>query len=473
MNPFRWLKWSFAERATFFGHEHSGSLAFFRVTYCLIYAITLFLEAADWDSFYEKREYFATPLFALVSDEPISFETFKALRYTLLTALVAGAAGFFTRPALLVAAVTFFLYEGTHLGFTKPRDSDYTYHLTNLSAFFFFILAFAPGVARHGFDSWRRGERGAIAIPEWPRKAMLGMLCFAYFGAGYQRLIANPMWIDGSTLQAYLLDKHIRYDGIDIGYWIAQHWELCVVFSVFTMALEFFYPVVLFFPRWKVPFLIGGLMLHAGIYATMRINFFVYFVYNYLLLVEWRWVAGLLRTIGHRAAEFVALPAPNATVPRGQRIACVGCIGLQLACVLGQVEAWPFSDFRVFRDRRNPAEVSVLFFARPGEEGGEPAWFPWRKQTQFRRVVTSEPERLIRHSAKPENAGEKDAMVRRALVKIQSALGEAEPATFAKIGHIRVFERRAVVNPETGQYEILQRFIADVPSPVREANDGG
>lgn len=462
MNPFRFVTRAFGERATFFGYEHSGSLSFFRFSYCLIFAVTLFLEASDWDSFFEKREYFPTPLFEIVSSEPISLETFRAVRWILLTSLVAGAVGLFTRPALWIAAICFFVYEGTHLGFTKPRDSEYAYHLTNLSAFFFFILAVAPGVDRHGIDAWRKREASPIAIPEWPRKAMLGMLCFAYFGAGYQRLLANPMWIDGHTLQAYLFDKHIRYDGIPEGLWVAERWELCVVFSVFTMALELLYPIVLFFPRWKVPFLIGGLMLHGGIYATMRINFFVYFVYNYLLLVDWKWVAWTIAAAKRRAFAWIEPAAPAAPIPPGQRVACVGFILLQLGCVLAQVEAWPFSDFRVFRDRRNPAEVSVLFFAKPTEADGEPDWFPWRKQTQFRRVVTSTPERLIRHSDRPENAERRDSMLSEAKVRIQRALFEAEPETMSKHGKLRVFERRVVKDPESGDFTIRERFVFDV-----------
>lgn len=465
MNPFRWIAGAFRERATFFGYEHSGSLSFFRFSYCLIYAVTLFLEAADWDSFYVKREYSPTPLFEMISSEPISFEAFRILRWILLTSLVSAAVGLFTRPALWIVAITFVLYEGTHLGFTKPLNSDYTYHLTNLSAFFFFILAAAPGVARHGVDAWRKGETAPIAVPEWPRKAMLGMLCFAYFGAGYQRLLANPMWIDGHTLQAYLFDKHIRYDGIPMGLWVAERWELCVVFSVFTMALELLYPIVLFFPRWKLPFLIGGLMLHGGIYATMRINFFVYFVYNYLLLIDWKWVACTIAMLKRKAFHWVEPPAPATPIPFGQRFACFAWIALQLGCVLAQVEAWPFSDFRVFRDRRNPAEVSVLFFAKPGEVDGEPDWFPWRKQTQFRRVVTSEPERLIRHSDKPENADRRESMLTEAKARIQRTLEATEPEALAKHGLVRVFERRVVKSPETGDFTIQQRYVFAIEAP--------
>lgn len=465
MNPFRWLIDSFRERATFFGYEHSGSLSFFRFTYCLIFAVTLFFEAADWDAFYDKREYYATPLFEMVSPEPVSLETFRILRYALLGSLVAGAIGLFTRPALWIAAITFFLYEGTHLGFTKQKDSEYVYHLTNLTAFFLVILATAPGVARHGIDAWRKRESSPIAIPEWPRKAMLGMLCFAYFGAGFQRIISNPKWIDGFTLQAYLFDKHIRYEGIPLGHWVAQHWELCVIFSVFTMALEVFYPLVLFFPRWKLPFLIGGLMLHGAIYATMRINFFIYFVYNYLLLVDWKWVAHSIAVLKRRPFIWVEPVAPATPIPVSQRFACVAWIGLQLGCVLTQVEAWPFSDFRVFRDRRNPAEVSVLFFAKPGEANGEPIWFPWRKQTQFRRVIGSGPERLIRHSDRPENSTEREEMLAEAAIRIRRALAEAEPETFAKHGVVRVFERAVVKDPATGDLDVAQRFVFDLEAP--------
>ncbi len=460
----RVLRALFAEKGTLFRYEHSGSLSFFRFAYCLTFAITLLLVAPEWDRYYAQNQYSATPLFAYISPEAIPFKAFVALRYVLVASLFFSAIGFLTRPALLVSALGFFLYEGTHLGFERPLEGTYSFHLTNLAVFFFIILTFAPEVDRHGIDSIRRGTTAPIAIPEWPRKAMLGMLCFAYFGAGWQRLLANPLWIDGHTLQAYLLDKHIRYD-IPLGYWIAQHWLLCVFVSVYTMALELSYIVVMIWPRLKPLYLLGGLGLHLGIYLTMGINFFLYFVFAYFVLVEWKWIALAIAKIQRRTFVWDPPQAPSTDVPRISKFACVAWIGLQAFCVFKGVEAWPFSDFRVFRERRNPDDISALVLAKPGD-GGEPDFFTNRRQAMYRRVMTSKPERLVRKSNDPNlDDDEKKKLLDDARVTMQRTLVGFDPELFKRFGTLEVYEKRVARDPTDGHYIVETRFVMDLTGP--------
>lgn len=454
-----YLRSLFAEKGSIFGYEHSGNLSLFRLLYCFQLALTVGLLSPSWFEFYAAREYYASPLFAMVSSEPLPFEWFRVLSIALVGTLVAAAIGVFTRPALWISAVLFVLVEGTELGFTRPRDSDYTYHLSNLTVFFLFILAMAPGIDRHTLRSVRVGDK-PTALPEWPRKAMIGMLAAAYFGAGYQRMIANPMWIDGSTLQAYLLDKHMRYD-LAAGYWLAQHYWLCIATSVFTILLELGYFLVLFYPRLKPYFLVGGLMLHLMIYVTMKINFFIYFVPNYLVLIEWKWIVAAWAWIKRIPARVQEIATPAEPVPMKHRAVCLLWIGMQTACVFIGVEKWPFSDFRVFRDRRVPEKMSMLYFSSAVDEAKGRDGLLWRKQHQLRRVMTSEPERLIRdsESAAPE---EKERMLEAARQQIRKAVLESDPEMFDRKGSLKVYEKRVKRDPESGELTIAERFVFEV-----------
>jgi hypothetical protein len=449
--------------ATFFGHEPSGSLSLFRLLYCLINGVTVALYAADFDRKHSTREYSATPLFELISAEPLPHAFCEALRIVVVASFLLAALGILTRPALVIAAISFFLYEGTHLGFTKPIDSDYVYHLTNLTVFFPLVMAMAPGIGRHSLISILRRDNAQVMIPEWPRKAMIGMFAFAYFGAGWQRLIADPLWVDGYTLQAYLLDKAMRYP-LPLGFEIAQHWWLCVVFSVFTMGLELTYPIVLFFPRFKFAYLVNGLILHAMILLTMDINFFEWFAYNYLVLLELSWFARIAARMRGRPWTPPPLPAPQSRVPTAQRFACVAWIALQAGCVFIGIEKWPLSDFRVFRDRRHPDDVSMLYFTRV--ENGEEVELPWRKQQMYRRAVTSKPEREIR--AALEIADEAARRARLEAIgrdRFYGPILRADPRAFDKWGSIYVIQKRPVRDPVTARFSFEEREVLELEPP--------
>jgi len=244
-------------RQTYWRYEHSGTLSLIRFLYCLLTAITLAALGPDYDAAFARHVYDPIPFFRGIDGPPVSAALFPVVRWILVGVLLLAALGWFTRPALFASAVLFVVYEGTHLGFTKPIGVNYAQHMTNLTPFFLLILGLAPGVGHHAAPFPGREVRPAVLLPEWPRKAMIVLLVLAYFGAGFCRLRAGWRWIDGYTLQGYLFEKTLHWE-MPWTVWLAQQWGLCVGLSVMTLVLELAWPLVLVFARARWPLVIGG-----------------------------------------------------------------------------------------------------------------------------------------------------------------------------------------------------------------------
>jgi hypothetical protein len=59
-----------------------------------------------------------------------------------------------------------------------------------------------------------------------------------------------------------------------VGIWLAQQHVLCMLLSIATIFFEIFFFISLFFRKSVVLFLIGGVLLHVGIFVTMSAPFF-------------------------------------------------------------------------------------------------------------------------------------------------------------------------------------------------------
>jgi hypothetical protein len=453
------LRYFFGKRNTLFGHEHSGTLSLFRFLYCALVIVEILGSANYRDSLYEKTDYSPIPFLAEIYSEPLPQPVFEALRMVTIVALAFASLGLLTRPALIVSLIAFTLYEGFFLGFTKPKNTDYVYHMSNLTVFALFLMAIAPGVARHGITSLVRRRNDGIAIPEWPRKTLIGMLAFAYFGAGYCKLVESLLWVDGYTLQGYLFDRGIRHD-LDLALALGQYHGLCVVLSVLTVLLEITFPLILIWPRLAWLYVAGGLQLHVMIHFTMDINFFHYFAFNYLAFVEWPFLVASFRRIAGRA-KAEEPPASQAVVPTPQRAIAISLIALQAACVVFHVESWPLSDFRVYSKRRHPDMVSVLFLAKTGDSGEE-EWLADNRQQRFRRAVGHDVANALAAAFDLEEP-DRSAAIALERPRIYTAMMESDPKFFRRHRTLTLHLKSVELDPADGRYKAVTRFVCDLP----------
>ena len=189
-----------------------------------------------------------------------------------------------------------------------------------------FWLIFVDGGARLSLDvRWgRRSQPGSIpALPVRLLQLQIAMIyVFAFLGK------TGPSWRDGSAvLQALTTADWAR----GAGTWLSGHPTLCRGLTWTTLAFEAAFAPLVLWPTsrtWPRACALGaGLLLHAGIFLTMRVgNFSEAMLLTYLALVPGAWLDRLI--------------PPNPTPSPTPQLARAGAIALCLtfaAIALGQV----------------------------------------------------------------------------------------------------------------------------------------
>ena len=378
----------------FFGEPvDSRSLNLFRALYCGMLVCTHLPQMSRAESLYKSyfSVYFPTPLFEWLGLGQLPLSVVRLSGVLLLIALLSAACGLFTRLALTLAWISFFLFYGTVLGFEKPEPhaiSLYTYHYNNIVLFVLFILSVSPGVSLWGIDGLRRRGWGwqsrsasppaVLSVPAWPTRLIKLILALAYFGSGATKLkTSGILWADGYTLQAYFLMKHLEEEAW-AGYWIAQYYWVCVALSACTLILELTFIVVPFLSN-RHPlmwfYVAAGLGLHIAIAVTMKIIHFLPFMgLTYLIFLDWPIFARLIGLVyprpvreqespgSMRVWDCFSMSSNEKGWPwqiRFSRYFIVGLLSILIFCIVFHVEVWPFSDYGVFRRRSHYRRVKV------------------------------------------------------------------------------------------------------------------
>lgn len=196
--------------------------------------------------------------------------------------------GLFTRTSLA-------LYTA---GLTLLITHSYAYgeyhHIEVMPMICLGLLVFAPSGAAWSLDAWRRGRRQALAPvlermdehAAWPGRLMACVFGLAYLSAGLHKLAGGGFdWLNGYTLQAYMLQDALFWD-LPLGQWLGQQHTLVWLLGWFTVLFELFFWVVVFRPRWALPFVLAGCGFHLGIWFTMKAPFMLWLP-AYALLLPW------------------------------------------------------------------------------------------------------------------------------------------------------------------------------------------
>ncbi|MBI3552399.1 MAG: hypothetical protein HY077_07760 [Elusimicrobia bacterium] len=338
--------------AIFFAPSDAKSLSLFRFLYCLSLAATI-----AWEPAYRRTHagllhhaYTFRPirLFGLLGIDFISPGMFSFLRAATLAALTLAAFGLLTRWALTAAWIAFFLYYGTIHSAWRPPVGDALGLRTNPVIFILWILSVSPGIGYFGLDRWSRGrvEGQPGVVPAWPTLAVKLMLGLIYFGAGYCKLTHAQGWADGHALQGFLLGKAMQADA-GLGFWLAHHRWLCAALSGACVILESSFFLVVLFPRLAWIYVIGGLTMHAMIWVTMRMNYFMFFGYAYWVFLRWPW------------APRGAGSTPPQQRSRSAAAFIIGLASINLFCTLAHFSAWPFSPWNFYCQPTTYAQVKV------------------------------------------------------------------------------------------------------------------
>lgn len=112
----------------------------------------------------------------------------------------------------------------------------------------------------------------------WPLLLIQWLFVLVYFSCALCKLHHGGLqWINGETLQYYLLEDGLRWNR-PLGVWFSAHHSLVQVLSYFTMFFEGTFILAVIFPWLAVLYIPLGFVLHLGIYFTMDAAFFQFFI---------------------------------------------------------------------------------------------------------------------------------------------------------------------------------------------------
>lgn len=158
----------------------------------------------------------------------------------------------------------------------------------------------------------RRTSRAAI--PAWPvhllQLQIATVYLFAYLGK------TGPAWRDGSAIWLALTTSDWARGA---GPWLASHPAWCRCLSYLTLGIEAAFAPLVFWPRarqrrrLRALILAAGLVLHIGIFCTMRVGIFSQvMVLSYLAFVPAAWLDRFIAPVAHGSiADAAAVAGPG------------------------------------------------------------------------------------------------------------------------------------------------------------------
>ncbi len=266
-----------------FGEASLVRLAAFRIVMmaAAFYALYQFrvgvLQHADGlDASWVRRDWNPIFLLDLLHVGPPGALLARTVFWTLLVAILAAAAGIWTRTVCTLVAVLLTYWISVAYSFGKPHHDCVALVLGLWS------LPLAPVGARLSIDAWldrRRREsidralgRGAPdPLPERAPWAALPLrftaitIAIGYFFSGATKLAASGLeWMNGYTLQAHMLGWDAPWS-----LFFSRHVELVRLMSIGLIAVQVLFPLVLFVPLTRWFFLPMAVVFHLLSWATM------------------------------------------------------------------------------------------------------------------------------------------------------------------------------------------------------------
>ncbi|MEM7576466.1 MAG: HTTM domain-containing protein [Planctomycetota bacterium] len=252
---------------------------------------------------FSDPQWFIRGLTVLLPESVLRTESFlTGLWWATYAAGVFAMLGYKTRGALLLFAL------GNMIQIAHVYSYGEHHHPEAAFCVFLLMMAFSPCGRALSVDAWFKMKRGygpdegwgpdaKLTTVMWPLVAIQCFIAIAYFDAFLSKAIVGGLhWMNGYTLQTYLLRDGLRWDR-PVGVWMSQFRWLGIAFAVGAVVFDALFWTVLL-PRFKrlawlwpvVPlFLLAGTAMHITIYVAQAAPFFQFLVL-YLTFVPWeRW----------------------------------------------------------------------------------------------------------------------------------------------------------------------------------------
>lgn len=135
----------------------------------------------------------------------------------------------------------------------------------------------------------------------WPLLVIAWVMALVYLSAAVSKLPpAGLDWMNGTTLQYYLIQDGLRWDSA-IGVWLGGQHQLAKALSWGTILFEGTFFLLILVPALALVYVPLWAALHVGIYVTMKAPFFGWAAL-YCVFVPWQTVGRWLRDRFRRAS---------------------------------------------------------------------------------------------------------------------------------------------------------------------------
>jgi hypothetical protein len=175
--------------------------------------------------------------------------------------------------------------------------------------------------ARHSdawsLDAWLARRREAAPAPEtppsprygWPVRTAMLLIALTYCITGLHKLQYSGLAWAGDNLRWVLYTSSDSQHGNSLSLLVADHPLLAHLMAWGTLVLEVGFPIALLWPASRWFFVPGVVSLHAGIFATMKLNYVAMASTVVIVYVNWPWLVARIRNRTGSPRPVGAVPA--------------------------------------------------------------------------------------------------------------------------------------------------------------------
>jgi hypothetical protein len=118
----------------------------------------------------------------------------------------------------------------------------------------------------------------------WSLQLIRFVLAMIYFLSALEKIFISKLaWLNPSTLQGYLSLHETYWSKI-----IIQYDGLCILISAMTILLQLSFILIVFYPRYKWIWILGGMVFHYGTLLVMNIGHPLNpWIVTYVFFIDW------------------------------------------------------------------------------------------------------------------------------------------------------------------------------------------
>ena len=236
------------------------------------------------------------------------FFLFLFLKVVLIFSLIFCVIGVFQKFFIALSLISFFLFQGWLYGYFRTADDPYVYHSANIVCFILLVWLFSPfnrwtaifwikkvlKRIKSGKDNNERKNNIKNHYPVWPRLLIILTIAIAFFGSFYCKFDKSGFqWINGYTLQGFLLHQSARNFFLTKGYWLSQQSFYVIWFlNIGVYVFQFTAPVGFLFKKTRLFYAFVGTVFHIcivlffGFWFTPFQYFYVVFIPEIMEFVQ-------------------------------------------------------------------------------------------------------------------------------------------------------------------------------------------